>query len=52
MTYQLLTLAAVSMLLGVFLGGWLMVKSINYLMSRGVMDIFYNGKRAEVFRMW
>lgn len=50
--YSLLWLIAISMLLGVALGAWLLSCSINYLMSRGVVDIFYNGERAEVFRMW
>ena len=50
--YSILTLVVISMLLGVALGAWLLSCSINYLMSKGVIDIFYNGERAEVFRMW
>lgn len=50
--YQVLALIVISMLLGVCAGAWLLVRSINYLMSRGVVDVFYNGERAEVFRLW
>ena len=50
--YALLTIIVISMLLGMCAGAWLLQCSINYLMSRGVLDLFYNGERAEVFRMW
>lgn len=52
MFYELLWAICISMLLGVALGCWLTVCSINYLLSRDVMTIFYNGGRAEEFRMW
>lgn len=52
MLYTILAAICISMLLGIALGCWLTVLSINYLLSRGVMDIFYNGERAEEFRMW
>jgi hypothetical protein len=50
--YSILAAIVLSMLIGIALGAWLLSCSINYLMSRGVVDIFYNGERAEVFRMW
>lgn len=50
--YSTLATIAISMLLGIALGCWLTVCSINYLLSRDVMTIFYNGERAEEFRMW
>jgi len=38
--------------LGVALGCWALARSINWMLSKGIMDIFYHGQRSDEFRLW
>jgi hypothetical protein len=51
-TFEVLTVIVLSMLLGMFFGIWVLKRSIEYLMVRGVMEIYVKGTKLEVFRMW
>jgi hypothetical protein len=51
-TYILLTALTLAALLGFALGFWLCLTAVNWLMSKGTLDVYRDGTRLEIFRMW
>jgi hypothetical protein len=50
--FDVLAVITLSMLVGMCIGIGIFKWGMNYLMSRGTLDVYLRGTRLEQFRMW